>query len=162
MTVPQLLATITLPAGLGERALADLAALWDHWAPRDPFERLLVTRLLQAAARLELSAQREPLEPDSLWLRHELAAERLFRQSLAALQKYRAEHPAEPAPPATLPAAPPPAAVTPPPAPEPVPAAAPTRAPGNASVRAGLLPGLLTLPARQAPRPPCRSAAALE
>jgi hypothetical protein len=40
--------------------------------------------------------------------------------------------------------------------------AAPTRAADNGSARARLLPGLLTLPARQAPRPPCQNPAALE
>ena len=52
--------SVTLPAGLPDSTFAELAALWAHRAPRDPMERLLATRILQAAARLQLSAAREP------------------------------------------------------------------------------------------------------
>ncbi|GIW88478.1 MAG: hypothetical protein KatS3mg108_2802 [Isosphaeraceae bacterium] len=109
MTTVRLLALVTLPAGLGDQTLANLAQLWDYWSPRDAYERFLVTRLIQAAARLELSAAREPESPDALWLRYETAADRLFRQSLSALLKHRAQNPleAKPAPPSTPVPAPP-------------------------------------------------------
>ncbi|GIW86657.1 MAG: hypothetical protein KatS3mg108_0981 [Isosphaeraceae bacterium] len=86
--------SIILPPGLDPSQRDELASLWLELAPRTAFERFLVTRLIQAAARLHLSAAREPDgPPDPLWLRYEAAADRLFRQSLNALRKLRAEHP---------------------------------------------------------------------
>jgi hypothetical protein len=96
MTTLALPESVTLPPGLTDVHRHELAALWREFAPRDAFERLLVTRLIQATARLHLSAAREPEgTADPLWLRYESAADRLFRQSLAALRKHRAENPIE-------------------------------------------------------------------
>ncbi len=85
--------TVILPPDLDAPILDELLALWLQFAPRDAYERLLVTRIIQATARLHVSARRETDEADPLWLRYESAADRLFRQSLKALEKHRAQHP---------------------------------------------------------------------
>lgn len=85
-----------LPPGLDPVFLAWLESHVAALAPRDGYETLLVGRIAQALARLHRSALNEPAGlPGNLWLRYEAAADRLYRQSLSALQKYRKENPVE-------------------------------------------------------------------
>ncbi|GIW88192.1 MAG: hypothetical protein KatS3mg108_2516 [Isosphaeraceae bacterium] len=86
-----------LPPDLDPVFLAWLETHVAALAPRDSYEILLVGRIAQALARLHRSALNEPPgPPNNLWLRYEAAADRLYRQSLSALHKYRKEHPVEP------------------------------------------------------------------
>ncbi len=85
----------TIPiAELESHFLAWLETYVEELAPRNATEIFLVSRIIQAVVRLQLSADNEPAGlPDAGWLRYETAADRLFRQSLTALEKYRRAFP---------------------------------------------------------------------
>ncbi|GIW88759.1 MAG: hypothetical protein KatS3mg108_3083 [Isosphaeraceae bacterium] len=88
---------LPLPPGLSPEFRSWLFRyIEDTIAPADSTEHYLAARIAQAIARQHLSAAREPLQPNALWLRYETLATREHRAAVRALQAHRAARRAAP------------------------------------------------------------------